>query len=238
MPCPNRSFGCSEPVQTAAISRSSKRPCLNTNVLLSDLVALPAGFLPPGLLWTSGSNQHHKHFRNCSYHRKHKPLCHGFLRSSLHPLDDRRSAQLFRRRRADGSRLASTWSRLPSIIARNSQEPFPDGRVPTTNLKGLRAFLTNAISTSVNQQQQQQQQQQPPTSSRVESASYASPCDLNQTCDNVVIVSDDDDVLSHLLLSRSSQSLNERDDDDDDDDDDDRINHFLLRSFSATQLLS
>lgn len=115
MPWRNCSFGCSEPVQTAAISRSGRRHCPSTNVLVSDLVASAAVVLPPGnLLWSSGSNQHHKHFRNCLYHRKHKPLCHhrhqrqhdrstftvasaaaavpsGSLRPTLHhPLNDRR----------------------------------------------------------------------------------------------------------------------------------------------------
>ena len=34
MPCLNRSFGCSERGQTAAISRSSRRHCPSTNVLV------------------------------------------------------------------------------------------------------------------------------------------------------------------------------------------------------------
>lgn len=228
MPCLNRSFGCSERGQTAAISRSSRRHCPSTNVLVSDLVALPAGDLPPGILWSSGS-QHHKHFRNCSYHRKHKPLCHhpsiGSLHHSLHPLDDQRSQNESELFRVDGrqNRLASLWSRRPSIVARNS--PFPI-RVPTTikNLKGRRCRLSSKKTTSNN----------PFTTQSRVNDSTTSPCDfLNLTCDNVIIAvdfSDDNDPLSHLL-SRSSQSLSYCDDNNN------QINQFLLESF-VTQLLS
>ena len=89
----------------------------------SDLVASLAGPYPPGILWTGGTAHHHKHFRNCSYHRKHKPLCYQespHRGRPLYPLDDLRSRTSLYRSCDDGSslnrrRLALLWSRRPTI---------------------------------------------------------------------------------------------------------------------------
>jgi len=124
MPCLNRPLGCSEPVQTAASSRSHRRLSPSPHDLFSDLVANLVGPNPPGILWTGGTAHHHKHFRHCSNHRKHKPLCSRATQSphrdpSLDPLDDPRSRSALYRRSDDGSslrrrRLALPWSRRPS----------------------------------------------------------------------------------------------------------------------------
>lgn len=253
MPCLNRSFGCSEPVQTAAISRSSRRHCPSTNVLVSVLVASPAGVLPPGILWSSGSNQHHKHFRNCSYHRKHKPLCRpGSLDNPLHPLDDRRQSRLVDELVRDGRnrRLAILWSRRPSIItipARNS--PFSRRRhhpfrvsAATTNLKGWTSFVPRSsrqkTSTSY------PVTTQPSSESIIDSKTInISPCDLYPTRDSskasFVAAVDSNEVLLSHRLSRSSQSCTRDhfDNHDDNNNQNCQINQLLLSPL-LTQLLS
>jgi len=211
MPCVNHSLGRSEPVQAAATSRSHRRQRPSPHDLVSDLVALPAGLHPPsGLPWIPSGSHHHKHFRNCSYHRKHKPLCHGShrrhrRRSSLDPLDEPRSrpdhCQSSGSGSGSGSALSSWSSSSPSsrrVFCRWSSASKPS---PARNFVLARVPL----ATDLKQQQQQQQQQQRQSQSSTSSSSSIGchhPCDTTSTTTTTNLVVFVDDRLISLLRDR------------------------------------
>lgn len=201
MPCVNHSLGRSEPVQAAATSRSHRRQRPSPHDLVSDLVALPAGLHPPsGLPWIPSGSHHHKHFRNCSYHRKHKPLCHGshrHRRRSLDPLDEPRS----RPGHCQSSGSSGSGSAL-SWLSPSSSSSRPIFRWSSSCSKNpilARNFSIAGIVSATDLKKRRQSSQSSTTSSTSRSIG-CHPCDTTSTTSTTNLVVFVDDRLISLLL--------------------------------------
>jgi len=212
MPCVTHSLGRSEPVQAAATSRSHRRQRPSPpHDLVSDLVALPAGLHPPsGLPWIPSGSHHHKHFRNCSYHRKHKPLCHigshrhhhPRRRRSLDPLDEPRSRPGHcQSSGSSGSGSALSWS--PSSSSSSRRVVF---RWSASSSKPILAKNFSSIArVSATDLKKKQRQSQSSSSSSSTSSIGCHPCDTSTTTTNLVVF---DDRLISLLRDHPVSSQN------------------------------